>query len=301
MPISTPLAVEDVTVRIGDRDIISDISFHVAEGESVALLGPNGAGKTTLMDSILGISAVERGRVTICGRAPSDALADGLVSACLQEGGLLQDLTVEKMVRYYGALAGGPAMDVTAVLERFDLARLAGSAVSVLSGGEKRRLQVALAISGNPALVMLDEPTAAMDVEARAAIWDSVLDYLNQQQRAMLFSTHLIEEAERYADRVIFLKEGRIVHDDSVAALRRDHADICIVSARMLGRATAAEIRTITGCTNITVRGRLVECRTGEPEVVRSALGADTRFSDIRIDKASLEQILFGHTDEGDH
>ncbi|RDI67375.1 ABC transporter ATP-binding protein [Nocardia pseudobrasiliensis] len=287
------LEIEGLTVTLGDRDIVSGVSLSVQPGESVALLGANGAGKTTLLDAALGIGPSSTGWVSMSGLPPAQAVAAGRVTACLQDGGLLHDLTVAAMIDYFATLAGTSFGGVDRFMDRFGLTAVAKSKIAVLSGGERRRLQVALALSTAAPLVILDEPTAAMDVEARAAIWDYILEYLDGE-RALLFSTHLIEEAERYADRVIFLRQGSIVHDTTVSALRADHAELSVITARLRQPCSTAELRSLAGTPQVSVRGRLVEVMTREPDAVQRILVAHSGFDDIRVERASLEKILFG-------
>jgi ABC-2 type transport system ATP-binding protein len=191
----------------------------VPQGEIVALLGPNGAGKTTTLDIVLGLSAPTRGTARVLGYAPRDAVQRGLVSAVLQTGGLLADLTVAETVQYVAATYGDAHDDVDDVMARAGLTELARRRVSKCSGGQQQRLRFALALLPDPGLLVLDEPTAGMDVSARREFW-SVMREEAERGRTVVFATHYLEEADDFADRIVLMADGRVVADGSTAEIR---------------------------------------------------------------------------------
>ncbi|WP_449373687.1 ABC transporter ATP-binding protein [Arthrobacter psychrolactophilus] len=195
----------------GPFEAVAGIDLSVGTGEIVAFLGPNGAGKTTTIDMMLGLTAPSSGTVSVFGKSPRTAVADGDVSAVLQTGGLLRDLTVQETVTAIAALH--KAKDrIGSVMERTDITALAKRKVSKCSGGEQQRLKFALALLPDPRLLILDEPTAGMDVSARHAFWDTMRqDAL--EGRTVLFATHYLEEAQDFAERTVLIGAGRILAD----------------------------------------------------------------------------------------
>ncbi|MET9325691.1 ABC transporter ATP-binding protein [Tsukamurella sp. NPDC003166] len=292
-----PLITTGVSMERGGRTVVDGVSFRVRPGEVVALLGSNGAGKTTLVDGILGVTPLAAGSVTIHGDPPARARHKRTVAACLQDGGLPHDLSVSDAVGYYAAVAG-TELDGPRLLDRFGLSGVADRKVAVLSGGERRRLQVALATAREVGLLILDEPTAALDVDARAMIWTELVDHVAFGTGALLFTTHLVEEAERYADRVVFLQDGGVVHDETTAALRARVEGLVVVRARSVVGATA--LPELPGSEATRIRGGMLECHTRAGAEAVSALTADPRFTAVQTTPATLEDVLFGrHRSEG--
>ena len=197
---------------------VDAVDLTIQPGEIVAFLGPNGAGKTTTVDMLLGLTRPDAGTVEVYGTSPVDAVRQGLVSAVMQTGGLLNDFTVEETVRAIAALHGRTDR-VEVVLERARLADLAGRRVEACSGGEQQRLKFALALVPDPDLIILDEPTSGMDVGARQEFWkamraDAALG------RTIVFATHYLAEADEFAERTVLMNHGRIVHDAPTADVR---------------------------------------------------------------------------------
>ena len=204
--IESTLELSGVGRRFGDVIAVDDVSFEVRRGETVALLGPNGAGTTTLLEMMLGLRRPDRGAIRVLGTSTAKATAGGRVGAMLQEGGLPPGARVAELVDlirrlYPRPLALGDALRLTG------LEPLAERRVERLSGGEQQRVRLALALAGRPELLVLDEPTAAMDVAARRSFWSAVGDYL-EGGRSLVFATHRLEEADEVAGRVVVLAPG---------------------------------------------------------------------------------------------
>jgi ABC-2 type transport system ATP-binding protein len=211
-------ALEGVTKRFGATTALDGVSFAADAGDVVALLGPNGAGKSTALAVLLGLRRPDAGTARLFDVDPRRTGARQLVGVALQESAFPATLRVRELVDLVRAHYVFPLPGAT-VLERFGLGRLAGRQVGGLSGGERRRVGVALAFAGRPSLVVLDEPTAGLDAEARHAVWDAVRAHGDDGGTALLTSHHL-EEAEALATRVVLIDGGVIVTDGSVAAIK---------------------------------------------------------------------------------
>lgn len=199
-------------------EAVKDVSFSVQAGEIVALLGENGAGKSTLIDILLGLTEPTSGKVKIWGSSPSQAVADGRVSALLQTGGLLTDLSVRDQLAMVAATYPSPP-DLDTALEAAGISHLAGRKISKCSGGQQQKVKFAMALLGNPDLLFLDEPTTGMDVNAREQFWES----MQAQARAgktILFATHYLEEAQEFAQRIVVLAGGQLLIDSTPQAIR---------------------------------------------------------------------------------
>ncbi len=271
MTSSDPAAVELVGLEKtfpgphGRVRAIDGIDLRIDRGEVVALLGPNGAGKTTTLDVVLGLTDPTGGSARTLGTRPRQAVVDGRVSAVLQTGGLLGDLTVRETVRWISSLYPRP-VPVEQVLARADLAGIADRRVSKCSGGEQQRLRFALALVPEPDLLVLDEPTAGMDVSARRAFW-AVMRAEAAQGRTVVFATHYLEEADDFADRIVLVAAGRVVADGPTEEIRAqatgrlvsadvaDPADLAAATSRLEAEPGLAATVRVAG-TRLSVRSR---------------------------------------------
>src|SRR6202050_859345 len=222
MPATAILDVQGLRRRFGSTEVVGGVDLRVAAGETVALLGPNGAGKSTTLAMILGLLSPTAGQVTVGGRAPRQAVADGLVGAMLQSGagtGLPSGTRVGELVRVVASLYRAP-LSPAAVLRHAGLASLAERKVGGLSGGELQRVRFALAICAHPQLLILDEPTVGFDVPAQRSFWETVRAFA-AEGCAILFATHYLAEAAESAGRVVVLHQGHVAADGTVDEIRR--------------------------------------------------------------------------------
>ena len=197
---------------------VDSIDLTVKRGEIIALLGPNGAGKTTLIDMILGLTQPSGGELSVFGRNASEAARAGLLGAVQQTGGLLKDLTIRATVEMIAALYPKP-IDVDEVLAGADLTEIAKRKVGKCSGGQQQRLRYALATMHSPELLILDEPTAGMDVNARRTFWER-MEAIAERGTTILFATHYLEEAQNFAQRIVLMESGSIIADGSSDEIR---------------------------------------------------------------------------------
>ena len=270
----------------GTITAVDDVSFAIERGEVVAFLGPNGAGKSTTIDLALGLIKPDSGSARVFGLDPVTAAHAGLVSAVMQSGGMLPDLTVLDMMHMIGGLFRDADIDVC--MARANITDLAGRRISKCSGGEIQRIRFGMALIPNPELMILDEPTAAMDVEARRTFWERVHEDADRG-RTIVFATHYIEEADQFADRVILIQNGRIIADDTADNIRAASSGR-IASCVM----TPAATRTILADPAVSVvrrtAGRIYLHRIDSDALVSDLVR--TGASDIEVLPQSLEDAF---------
>jgi ABC-2 type transport system ATP-binding protein len=218
----TAVAVENVTCRFGRVCALDGLSLSVRSGTVTGIVGPNGAGKTTLIDVVCGLLRPAAGRVVVLGSdmAERAAAVRGKIGVVPQETALYEELTPLQNLEFSAALYGvpHPARRIAEVLDVVGLAPRAGEPARQLSGGMQRRLAIARALLHQPELLILDEPTLGVDMEARHQIWAHIRD-LRAEGRTVLLTTNYLDEAEALCDRVAILRSGRVLREDSPAAL----------------------------------------------------------------------------------
>ncbi len=197
---------------------VRDIDLVIAPGETVALLGPNGAGKSTTIDMVLGLAKPDRGTVSIFGAPAAAARQAGWVGAMLQTGSPLDHLRVREIVTLMASYYPHP-LPVSDVLRMTGAAEFARQWTTKLSGGQEQRVRFAAALVGNPDLLLLDEPTASIDVEGRRAFWQA-MRAVAEQGKTVVFATHYLEEADAHADRIVLMAHGRIVADGPATEIK---------------------------------------------------------------------------------
>jgi ABC-2 type transport system ATP-binding protein len=291
-----PLAIEihGLHKNFGAVQAVRGIDLRVAAGEIVAFLGPNGAGKTSTIDMILGLSHPSAGQVSVFGMQPRPAITRGLVSAVLQTGGLLKDLTVGETARYTASLFS-QSLPVDEVLRRAGIADIADRRVGKASGGEQQRLRFALALLPDPELLILDEPTSGMDVEGRRSFWAAIRQDA-ALGRTVLFATHYLEEADEYADRVVLIRRGEIVADGTAAQVKALAAGRTVRAT--LPGADEAALRNLPGADSVEVRGDTVLIHSSDSDAVARYLLPSTPAKDLEITARGLEEAFLALTSD---
>lgn len=203
------IELQDISKRYGLVQALSGVNLSVEPGEVVAFLGPNGAGKTTAIGIMLGLKTPSSGSVRLFGQNPESPEVRGRVGVMLQDSGIPENLTVEELVRLFGRYYPY-ALPLEEVLKRADLLEKRRAFVRQLSGGQRQRLYFALSIVGDPDVIFLDEPTVAMDVEARKAFWEQVRGFA-ALGKTILFSTHYLDEADQAASRIVVIHKGQVL------------------------------------------------------------------------------------------
>jgi ABC-2 type transport system ATP-binding protein len=268
---------------------VDGIDVAVAAGETVALLGPNGAGKTTTIDMLLGLLPPDGGAVSLFGKPPADAIAGGGVGAMLQMGSLLPYLSVRELLTMMAALYPDP-MDVDEVIEIVGLGDIVGRMTHRLSGGQTQRVRFAIALVSNPDLLVLDEPTVAMDVEGRHAFWTTMRGFA-AGGKTVIFATHYLDEADDYADRAVLMARGRIVADGPTTEIK------AMVGGRRI-RATLPQadleaLERLPGVLGAERRGEAIVLRCSDSDqAIRALLAAHADVRDIEITGAGLEEAF---------
>src|ERR1700722_1869659 len=202
----------------GQVHAVRSLDLAIAPGETVALLGPNGAGKTTTIDMMLGLTRPDSGSISLFGMSPPAAVAAGAIGGMLQTGSLVEYLTVTELVTMVASLYPRP-LEVGRGLRPAGGAGVAGRRTNKLSGGQTQRGRFAIALVANPDLLVLDEPTVAMDVEGRREFWVIMREFA-ARGKTVLFATHYLEEADANADRAILMAHGRIVADGPTTEIK---------------------------------------------------------------------------------
>jgi ABC-2 type transport system ATP-binding protein len=290
------LAIElaGVHKNFGHVEAVKGINLSVVPGEIVAFLGPNGAGKTSTIDVILGLSQPTSGRVSVYGMHPRQAIARGLISAVMQTGGLLKDLTVAETAQYTASLFAR-SEPVAGVLKRAGIDGIADRMVGKCSGGEQQRLRFAMALLPDPELLILDEPTTGMDVEGRRSFWAAIRQDA-ELGRTVLFATHYLEEADAYADRIILLRHGEIVADGTSAEVKALAAGRTVRAT--LAGAEEAALRAIPGADSVEVRGDTVFVHSSDSDAVARYLLTTTAARDLEITTRGLEDAFIALTSD---
>ena len=212
---STALArLDHVTRRFGDVTALDDVSLDIRPGQLVGMLGPNGAGKSTLLSLVQGLRRPSSGTVELFGGSPHDARNRLLLGCTPQATALPETLKVGEVVDFVGAHFTDP-VPRPELLAEFGLTELERRQTGALSGGQKRRLSVALAFVGRPRLVLLDEPTTGLDVDARRVLWDAIRSQ-HDRGATVVITSHYLEEVEALAQRVVVIGQGRVLEDDSI-------------------------------------------------------------------------------------
>src|SRR5215467_3972655 len=288
------LAVEltHIHKNFGRVQAVKDVSLGIEPGEIVAILGPNGAGKTSTIDIILGLSEPATGQVSVYGMQPRKAISYGLVSAVMQTGGLLRDLTVRETVEYTASLFAS-SQAVGEVLAGAGITDIGDRRVGKCSGGEQQRLRFALALLSNPELLVLDEPTTGMDVEGRRSFWAAIRKDA-EQGRTVLFATHYLEEADAYADRIVLLRRGEIVADGTAAQIK-SMASGRTVRATLDG-ADEAALSAIPGADSVEIRGETVLVHSSDSDSVARYLLTQTAAKDLEITTRGIEEAFLALT-----
>ncbi|HEX2896025.1 MAG TPA: ABC transporter ATP-binding protein [Marmoricola sp.] len=285
------IEVRDLAISYGEVRAVDGVSFDIPEGEFFGILGPNGAGKTTTLELVEGLRRPDRGEIRVLGQQPWPRNPRLLprIGVQLQTSAFFERLTAREQIHTFAALYGVPSRRGDAWLERVGLDDKAGARTEDLSGGQAQRLAIACALVHEPDLVFLDEPTAALDPQARRNLWD-LLSGLNDSGRTVVLTTHYMDEAEALCDRVAIMDHGRILELDTPRALVRGlDAPVRIsVAARL----DAEEAHALPGVDAVSQQDGDTTVTTRVPARVLSELAARDRLEGLRVHGATLEDVF---------
>ncbi|WSJ91344.1 ABC transporter ATP-binding protein [Streptomyces sp. NBC_01304] len=284
------------TFNAGTVRAVDGIDLDLHRGETVALLGRNGAGKSTAISLLLGLNLPDTGTVQLFGTSAEKAVRSGRVGAMLQDGRVIPRVTVRELVTFVARTYPNP-MPVAEALELAGISELADRRVDRLSGGQSQRVRFAVALAGNPELIVLDEPTAALDVEARHAFWASMRSYA-ARGNTVLFSTHYLEEADDHADRIVVIDHGRVVADGSGQDLKRASGGT-FVSFDLAGRGSAW-LSTLPGVVATEIRGDRARLSTDDSDATVIALAELGAIRGLEVTPASLDDAFLALTAAAD-
>jgi ABC-2 type transport system ATP-binding protein len=289
------VSFEDVHKHYGRLHAVDGLSLDLYPGETVALLGPNGAGKSTSLDMLLALRKPTSGKIEMFGQDAYHSVKQGRVGAMLQSGGLMPEVTVRELVTLVTGFHPKPE-PVEATLKRAGIADIADQRVDRLSGGQTQRVRFALAICGDVELIVLDEPTTAMDVETRQLFWANMKAEV-AEGKTLLFATHYLEEADQAADRILVINKGRLLADGTPAEIKA-RAGAKRMSFR-LPQANEAWLLTLPSLVSVEVHGEVVHLQTDDSDATLYAiLDAGHRPTEIEVGSLGLEQAFIAITAE---
>jgi ABC-2 type transport system ATP-binding protein len=290
------ITLTGLTKSYGDVKAVRGIDLSITPGHSLALLGPNGAGKTTTIDMMLGLIRPDSGSISLFGATPTEAVDAGVVGGMLQTGSLPQYLSVRELVSMMASLYPHP-LGVEDVLRSTGTLEIAERPTTKLSGGQTQRVRMAIALIADPDLLVLDEPTAALDVEGRRDFWTAIRA-VAARGKTIIFATHYLEEADTYADRIVLMARGRIVADGPPTEIK----------ARVGGRTIRATLpgievsalQAIAGVTKAEQRGggfvlTCIDARSSDA-ALRTLLSEYPEARDIEVHGAGLEEAFLDLT-----
>ncbi len=289
------VSFDNVRKTYGRVKAVDGLSLDLHAGETVAFLGPNGAGKSTSLDMLLALRRPTGGKIRMFGSDPYHAVKNGRVGAMLQSGGLMPEVTVRELVALVTGFHPRP-LPVEETLRRAGIKEFAGQRVDKLSGGQTQRVRFALAIVGEVDLIVLDEPTTAMDVETRQAFWANMKAEV-AEGRTLLFATHYLEEADQAADRIIVINKGRLLADGTPSQIKA-RAGARRISFR-LDRIDEPFLLGLPSLVNLEVRHDLVQIQSSDSDrTLYAVLDAGYRPREIEVASVGLEQAFLAITAE---
>jgi ABC-2 type transport system ATP-binding protein len=286
------IRVRDVRKTYGDLNAVDNVSFDVHAGEFFGILGPNGAGKTTILEIIEGLRAADAGEVTLLDQSPWPRNPKLLprIGVQLQASAFFDRLTAREQIHTFGSLYGISGSVGDEWLERVGLSDKADTRSDKLSGGQLQRLSIACALVHEPEVVFLDEPTAALDPQARRNLWD-LLDSLNENGRTVVLTTHYMDEAEALCDRVAIMDHGNILELDSPASLIRA-LDAAVRISVELSAIEVSDAQSLPGVDHVESTPTSVELSTRNPAAVLSALAQREALAGLQVKGATLEDVF---------
>jgi ABC-2 type transport system ATP-binding protein len=287
-------SLRGVCFRYTDTYAVDHLDLDVEQGDVVALLGPNGAGKSTSISLMLGLLTPSAGEIELFGLSPAKAIRQGLAAAMLQENQLLPRATVGELLRFTHGLYPNP-MPIDDVAALADIGGLLGRTTDGLSGGQAQRVRFALSIIGQPSLLVLDEPTAALDVGARRDFWDAI-DAYAAGGRAVLFSSHYLEEADEHARRVVVIARGKNIADGTPEQIRQTVPGRTVSLDVTGGHPDLDLLRSLPGVASAAISGNRAHLRCTDSDATIGALSDLGLLRNVEVVGGKLEDAFMSIT-----
>mgnify|MGYP000271244003 FL=1 len=293
----TAISVRELRKSYGDIKAVDGISLEVFEGEIFGILGPNGAGKTTTLEMIETLREPDAGEISVLGmdtRSHARAIK-GLIGVQLQSTVFIDELTVRETIDFFGSFYDR-SLPVDSLIARAELGEKAGSRVNSLSGGQSKRLSIALALVNDPSVIFLDEPTTGLDPQARRSVWE-MIESLRGQGKTVIVTTHYIEEAEYLCDRVAVMDRGRIIALGTPDRLIDEHVPYGVITFRLTPPLDLEAVRGIHGVESAAAENGSYRVTTPVPQetligIVAAAHEHGVKAEDINMKRASLEDVF---------
>ena len=287
------ISARGVHKHYGQTHAVADVNVAIPHGQICALLGQNGAGKTTFIECALGLTALSSGRIRIMGHEAGSRDARRSTGVMLQDSDLPELLTAREHLAHFAAYYDAPA-DIAELIRATEIGAFSDTRYKKLSGGQKRRVQFALALVGNPDVLFLDEPTTGLDQTASRAVWGSVRD-LAEQGKTVLLTTHYLAEADALADRILVMHDGSIIADGSTDEIRNRVGGALIQCQASLPE---NELSRLPGVRSVRTSGRIVSILSDNaPDTLRQLLAIDESVTDLMVKKPSLGEAFAALTD----
>jgi len=296
------LKVENVVKKFGDKVAVNNVSFSVKRGEVYSLLGPNGAGKTTLMSMIAGIIEPTEGKIEVLGGDPRESSIRAKIGYCPQEPVVYDNLTGLENLMFYAGLYGLSGREAkrkcNELLEFVGLGEYGKKPVRTYSGGMMKRLNFAIAIIGDPELLMLDEPTTGMDPRARRSVWE-LIEKLRKEGKTIILATHYMEEADVLSDRVAIMDLGRKVAEGTPEELKKEYGPRAVVNIELVKLKPEAieSIKRYASEGRVMVEENLLRVHVEDPDevtpmIISELIKHGCRLNALRVSRPTLEDVF---------
>ncbi len=290
------VTMSNISKSFGATQAVDGLQLTIKRGETVALLGPNGAGKTTTINMLLGLLSPSSGSIQIFGIEPKKAIQHSLVGAMLQEGKMIQGIRVGEFLDFIRNIHPTP-LEKSALMDIAGLHEIANRRLDRLSGGQSQRVKFAMAIAGNPDLLLLDEPTSAMDVESRREFWTSMRSYADAGH-TILFATHYLEEAEAFASRVVIIHSGRIAIDGTIQDIQQQYGGKQMIFTS--SDASDFDFTQFPGVQRYEKQNQRITLHTTDADsTIQALITSRCSWQDITITKGNLENIFLSLIHKG--
>ncbi|MBE7104029.1 ABC transporter ATP-binding protein [Bacillus cereus] len=284
------IEVNGVSKTFKHKKAVNNVSFHVNKGQIVALLGPNGAGKTTTISMMLGLKDPTEGNISIFGKSPKHRDVRNSLGAMLQEVSVIDSITVEEAIELFRSYYTNPVAKET-LLQLSNLESERKQRCEKLSGGQKRRLNFALALAGNPDLLFLDEPTVGMDITSRKTFWETIRK-LASEGKTIILTTHYLEEADALADRILLFANGKIIADGTPDEMKAtiSRKTISFYSKENIPMGLLEELPHVIGVQSND--GRFILTTEDTDATLQAIYQKNLPVTDISVERGSLDEAF---------